>query len=173
MVKTFILALSLLAISLPASAQPIEQIISSAQNGNSGSQFELGRAYHRGMGIEKDLIEARRWYKAAAEAGHVEAQFYYGWLFFNGRGVDADPAEAAKWFQLAANKGHLVSTFNMGRLYMAGSGVPQDVVRGYAYLLAAREKGHKDAEDMILEVSATLTEDQKAQAIALASQLTN
>ncbi|MFX0203587.1 MAG: aspartyl protease family protein [Candidatus Hodarchaeota archaeon] len=45
-----------------------------AETGNASIQYHLGCMYHRGYGVEKDISQAIRWYKEAAEQGNVKAQ---------------------------------------------------------------------------------------------------
>ena len=44
------------------------------QNGDAEAQFKLAQAYENGDGVEKDLSEAEKWYRKAAEQGHAEAK---------------------------------------------------------------------------------------------------
>ena len=44
-----------------------------AEQGNDDAQYELGRAYYYGNGVEEDDAEAVKWYKKAAEQGNSDA----------------------------------------------------------------------------------------------------
>eukprot|EP00729_Bicosta_minor_P022491 gene22491-biopygen729 len=72
------------------------------------AQCNLGIMYANGKGVEKDHVEAAKWYRMAgmaAEAGDAIAQFNLGIFYYNGEGVDQDFYKALKWVQLAAAQG--------------------------------------------------------------------
>lgn len=60
---------------------------------------DLGWCYFKGEGIEKNAVEAARWWRIAARQGHPDAQYLYGWCLDNGYGVAENKTEAAQWFQ--------------------------------------------------------------------------
>lgn len=49
---------------------PIAKLTSEAEQGNSESQYLLGRAYDEGTLVPRNLIEAISWYQKAADQGH-------------------------------------------------------------------------------------------------------
>ncbi|HEX8470442.1 MAG TPA: tetratricopeptide repeat protein [Brevundimonas sp.] len=49
-------------------------MLTSAQAGDVRAMFRTGRNYEIGMGIGRDLFEARRWYRQAADAGDPDAR---------------------------------------------------------------------------------------------------
>ena len=57
--------------------------------------------YRSGDGVEKDLTEAIKWFKKAAEQGHEDAKWELANMYENGDGVDRDIAEAVKWYNEA------------------------------------------------------------------------
>ena len=38
------------------------------------AQYELGKCYHEGKGVEKDMAEAVKWYRLAAEQDNTDAK---------------------------------------------------------------------------------------------------
>ena len=54
----------------------------------------------------KDLNEAIKWFKTAAENNDAESQYMLGGIYLNGLGVEKNNTEAAKYFKLAADQGH-------------------------------------------------------------------
>ncbi|NMD20841.1 MAG: SEL1-like repeat protein, partial [Verrucomicrobia bacterium] len=44
-----------------------------AEQGSAVAQFDLGKRYLTGDGLEKNLQEARKWFEAAAKQGHAGA----------------------------------------------------------------------------------------------------
>ena len=102
----------------------------SAENGNAVAQYMIGNIYYFGglyepgvyepfdgrftsftkfTGVEKNHIEAVKWFNLAADNGHAEAQFMLGECYYNGYGVKQDYKEAAKWYELAAKQGHALA----------------------------------------------------------------
>ena len=105
----------------------------------------LGIAYHQGEGVEKDLNEAFRWVRKAAEAGHDTAIFFVGTSYENGEGVAKDVAEAVRWYRKAAEAGHPLAMFNLGNAYSNGEGVGKDLSEGVRWYRKAADAGNSDA----------------------------
>ncbi len=61
--------------------------------------------YERGEGVPKDLAEAMKWYRFAAEQDFSPAQYRFGLANANGDGVPKDEVEAYTWINLAAKAG--------------------------------------------------------------------
>jgi len=58
-------------ISIPTTNNPdIVNLLSNAQAGDSIAQYQLGNRYSAGEGVSKDVVEAVRWYRLAADQGH-------------------------------------------------------------------------------------------------------
>ena len=54
---------------------------------------------------KKNYIEAKKFFKKAAEQGHVDAQYYLGRCYEEGKGVSKNLSEAKKWYQKAVDQG--------------------------------------------------------------------
>jgi hypothetical protein len=76
-----------------------------AEQGNAVAQTILGVLFHRGLGVQQDVEEARRWYHLAAEQGLASAQYYLGRLYVESAGTERDPVQAFMWMDLAASQG--------------------------------------------------------------------
>ena len=76
-----------------------------ADKGDAESQYNLGTAYDKGLGVAKDSIEAFKWFRLAAEQGHAHSQFRVGDMYMSGDGVAKNAGEAIKWFRKAAEQG--------------------------------------------------------------------
>ena len=46
----------------------------SALQGVPAAQFNLGNMYYLGKGVERDLVEAEKWYRLAEEKGYRNAK---------------------------------------------------------------------------------------------------
>jgi len=77
-----------------------------AEQGDASSQYQLGNAYHRGVGVKKDNDEGLKWLRKAADQGEADAQAMLGDAYHNGWGVAKDDKEAAKWLHKAVIQGN-------------------------------------------------------------------
>lgn len=57
-----------------------------------------------GTGITKDVTEANRWYRKAAEAGNADAMHNLGRAYHEGFGISRDQREAARLIIAALKK---------------------------------------------------------------------
>jgi hypothetical protein len=55
--------------------------------------------------VAKDMVEAVRWYRLAADQGFAKSQANLAVAFIEGTGVAKDPAEAQRWLLKAAQQG--------------------------------------------------------------------
>ena len=68
--------------------------------------FAVGACYDIGEGVDKDMGEAVKWYRKAAEQGHSAAQCNLGMCCDNGEeGVAKDGVKAVKWYRKSAEQG--------------------------------------------------------------------
>ena len=87
-----------------------------AAQDNALAQYELGALYHRGAGVDRDLIRASRWYERSAEQGYGEAQYRLGNMYLMGEGVRQSDTEASHWLEKAAQQGHADARNNLAKL---------------------------------------------------------
>lgn len=67
---SFILLFSFISAIMTFGAN-ISELKNKAEQGNAEAQYSLGVCYRCGDGVEKNLEEAIKWYKKAAEQGVV------------------------------------------------------------------------------------------------------
>jgi TPR repeat protein len=65
-----------------------QEIKAKAERGNARAQYNLGLCYKNGEGVEKDYVEAVKWFRKAAEQGHAGSQFMLGARYYYGEGVE-------------------------------------------------------------------------------------
>jgi len=82
--------------------QTVEEIKAKAESGDADSEFELAVHYANADGVPRDLAEAAKWYRKAADQNIAKAQFNLGLCYYHGQGVAKDLHEAVKWFRKAA-----------------------------------------------------------------------
>ena len=96
-----------LSVSSVIAADDIEKLSESAKAGDAESQYKMGRAYDKGKGVEKDEVEATRWYARAGRQGHKKALYELGHQYFFGSGkVPFDRVRSYAFWDLAAARGH-------------------------------------------------------------------
>jgi hypothetical protein len=76
-----------------------------AETGDAKAQYNLGRCYANSLGVARDMAEAVKWYRKAAEQNNAQAQVALGGYYeFN---VQDDPwhiKEAMQWYRRAAQQ---------------------------------------------------------------------
>ena len=96
---------------------------------------------------QKNIPEAIRLYRRAAEAGNATAAGIYG--NFCNEGFDgyikADKKEAVKWWSTAALNGDGQSAYRLGMCYFTGDNAPKDTEIALKYFNNAVKCGYKDA----------------------------
>lgn len=127
------------------SGPTIEALRQRALGGDATAQLELGFELMM-RNSEADLLEARRWLRAAMEAGNAEAKNAYGGLLMNGGGGPRDETEGRRLIEEAAAEGSVGANMSLSAAYRNGSGVfPRDLPRAFAHMRAAAERAVGDA----------------------------
>lgn len=76
--------------------------------GDPEGQFQVGRMYLDGAGVESNPRMAANWLRSAADKGHVGAQATLGELIFVGRpGLPRRPVEGLAWLTVARERAQL------------------------------------------------------------------
>lgn len=127
----------------------INQLWLPAHRGDPNAQYSLGLMYGSGNGIAKNLTEAAKWYRRAADQGHAKAQAMLGLLFNTGQGVPQSHTEAVKWWRKAADQGDPDARFNLGMAYWKGEGVAQDFDKASALFRSMAPAGSSYARSVL------------------------
>jgi TPR repeat protein len=78
---------------------------SRADQGDAHAQAMLGRAYFEGLGVRRDLGEAKHWLDLAVAQNEPDGMFFLGLMYEHGWGVPADEPRGLKLFDRAAALG--------------------------------------------------------------------
>ena len=73
--------------------------------GHAGSAFNLGLMFGNGMGFQKDMSEAFKWFKLAADRGLAQGHLNVGGLYLHGDGVEKNLTNAYHYIRIAADEG--------------------------------------------------------------------
>lgn len=131
-----------------------------AQKGVAPAQYELGKLYERGQGVDKDLIEARALFEKAAEAGHVNAMYDYALFLAEGEGGAKSESGAVSWFEDAAKHGLVDAQYNLGVVHAEGIGTTKDLAKALFWFEVAAMAGDEGAAQEVanLRTRVSMTE---------------
>lgn len=101
-------------------SQDIEQLTTSATNGDLDSQFDLAISYFHGNGAKQDYKKAFFWFEKAAIQDEPTSQFNLGMMYDEGLGVNENNNKAKEWYLKAADKGYCGAYQNLGLGYELG-----------------------------------------------------
>lgn len=117
-----------------------------ADEGHAEAQYQLGRLYDYGLGVNCDKYAATQWYKKAAEQGHSDAQYDLGYNYIEGEGTETDYAQGRYWIEKAKRQGNANADVMLGGIYEHGRGVPEDLGKAFEYYLQAAKAGVKEGQ---------------------------
>ncbi len=135
----------------------LETVTPLANDGDNTAQYLLGTLYYHGLGVEKNLVEAMKWFTLAAEKGNAKAQVSLGTMYLTGDGTSKNHKEAFRWLKLAAEQGDALGQAKLGLAYMKGKGVYQDRVLAHMWLSLAIDNGEDDAVSVREEIENRMT----------------
>jgi len=143
--------LIILSPSLTHSSMPSGSAHDSMDSG-ANSEYEAGKNFLHGRGIEKDPVKALEHFQKAAELGHIEAPGAIGYFYSVGLVVDKDDAKAAEHFQKGSEKGSALAKFNLGRFHLDGKGGLSGAETGLALMEEAAASGLTEAHAALADI---------------------
>jgi TPR repeat protein len=90
--------------------------------GNASAMVFLGALYAQGSGVPKDLTEAAKWLRKAADAGNAVAMDGLGQMYANGQGLPVDAAQAVVWYRKAIENNNAPAMYHLGLMLETGDG---------------------------------------------------
>lgn len=126
----------------------IEYMGSAAIRGITLAQLDMGIANLQGIGVEKNLDHARKWFQKARKNGSLDALYNLA-MTYEEEGPSQDINKAIELYKEGVAKGHVDCSFALWLIYSQG----QDVDLAFFYLCKAAEKGHPDALAQIRQIS--------------------
>jgi TPR repeat protein len=121
--------------------------------------------------VEKNLKEAIKWFRRAAEHDNPHAQFSLGEIYSGDEYGLKDDKEAFKWYRMAAEEDYVGAQAKLGLMYHTGRGVAQDNMQAYAWDQIAAINGYAAAKRNQNLISRGMTPEQRTQAEALAKAM--
>ena len=107
-----------------------------AQEGFHDAVLAMGWFYLNGVGVEKNLQEAREWYRKSARQGEPKALYSLGEIEY----TQQNYRDALTWFTRASEKGHAKSLYWIGKLYYKGYGVERNRKKAFQLFHQAAKK---------------------------------
>lgn len=100
-----------------------------ANKDKAEAQYQLGIIYYHGLGVRKNLSEAKKWLRKASLRGDASAQGALGVLYGNGEGDWKNCGEAEKWLLKSAEQVNDSAQLNLGIFYTSESCGKTDAVK--------------------------------------------
>ena len=95
-----------------------DRCLIAANQGDAEAQNYLGLMYYNGIGgVQKNYLEAVKWYTKSANQGIAGAQFTLASMYDRGQGVPQNYLEAVKWYTKAASQGYAHAQNNLAFMY--------------------------------------------------------
>ncbi len=138
-----------------------------ADSGDAEAQYWLGQAYRLGKGTIQNLAVAEEYYAKAAAQGNLAAADNYGLLLFN-RG---EKDRSIPYLRSAADRGDARAQYMLGLAHFNADGIERDWPRAYALLSLANKQGLEQATAALQQIDQHISEDQRAQGLALAETM--
>jgi TPR repeat protein len=128
-----------------------------AQEGDLAAMRNVAHLLRHGLGVEKDLDKAARWYASAANRGLTGAQVNLAELFFSGEGLPQSYEMAGQWYARAARAGHAHAQFKLAEMIEAGQISPGNLDLAKKLYGWAIDAGHSGALDHYRQMEARQT----------------
>jgi hypothetical protein len=148
---------------------PLSVLERQAEDGNIEAQAKLGSKYLFGDGVPKDLALAFKWSYRAAIAGNSLAARNVAKAYLSGLGISQNKQAAFEWCWIAANRDDANAQGALAAFYRNGEAVGKDIALAYAWALIRENAGDKRILPLFNALEQNLIEDQKSEAIALAT----
>ena len=89
----------------------------------SYKMVDIGFAYQKGIGVNRNYDTALFWYRKSAELNNANGMFNIGLCYHEAWGVPRNYDSSLKWYLKAAELGHEIAMRNIGGMYKVGHSV--------------------------------------------------
>jgi uncharacterized protein len=136
-----------------------------AQMGDAPCQLQIGWHHEEGKGVPRNLQEAMRWYRAAADQHDPRAAENLGLMYERGKGVAKNCKTAVEWYARGALWNDHNSLYSLGRMYQFGFGVKEDRAKAHAYFRQSGALGNLKAREALATFDRFVFPDPQSAAI--------
>lgn len=124
-------------------ADGVKILREATDRGEADATYALGELYREGIGVDRSIIQALKYYKKAIDLGYTPAMIGMSLLYATGKGVASDNNKAIELLEKAASQGDASAYRILGLIYESGNyGITPDLKLAREYLLKA-----SDAQD--------------------------
>ena len=128
----------------------VESYHQAAKTGDPEAQYQYGRCFEQGCGVEKDMEEALFWFTRAANRGHARACICLG-KYIQSESGDSVSQDAEKWFRMGAETGNAEAQYAYGEFLEKNAGVSVGKQTAEQWFRLAAENGHTGAKQKLSE----------------------
>lgn len=139
--KTELAVLYLLAPDAPAHDVDAVRLLHSAARHDPKGAFVLGLCYQQERGVQRNLVQAARWYRKAAHQRFAAAENNLAFLYNTGGGIRADHAAGFEWYRRAAEDGIDDATLTVARLLLTSAEPMRDRHEAMVWFAIAQQVG--------------------------------
>jgi TPR repeat protein len=107
---------------------------------------DVAHCYEEAIAVKKDLNQAFKFHKLAANLGNRNSQFSVGWFFEHGIAVAENPRLAFYHYKAAANLGNSNAQYKLGYAYEHGLGVKRNFEFALPFYHRAVKRNHTLAQ---------------------------
>ncbi|MBQ8452827.1 MAG: sel1 repeat family protein [Prevotella sp.] len=123
----------------------IQKLQKEADEGHQDAQYELGRRYYLGDGVERDLSSTIKYISMAASQQHPAARLMMGRFYLDGEIMPCNKNAAFHIFTQLSRENHPLGTFHLAYCYENGIGVNKDTQTALSLYERAIALGYLDA----------------------------
>lgn len=120
--------------------------LNAAKAGYAPAYFRMGFLYENGLGTEKNIEEAVKWYFKSAESGNADAQLIMSKAATNGIGTVRDDQQALVWLMRSADQKNAEAEFYLGMAYFSGALVDKNLDKALEWLNRSAEQGYAQSQ---------------------------
>jgi hypothetical protein len=125
----------------------VKLYLEAANQNNYQAQINLGLCYEKGLGVKKNMQEAGRWYKKAADQGSLWGIKNLANISLTSTDSPNSKIKAIQLYKQAADLGDAESQRIIGMSMLEGSyGLQQDYDSGYKLIQSSADKGDEGAK---------------------------
>ena len=131
-----------------------------AELGERYAEYAVGMMYLQGKDVPKDTFKARQYILDSALKGSAEALYRVGLMLQEGMEFQQNYQTAAVFFHRLAMHHYSPAYVMLGEIYWKGNAAPRDLVRAFVWMSIAASKNNRQAEVLLKQLKAQMTEDE-------------
>ena len=129
--------------------------------GNVKAQNALGHLHRKGLGVETNIEESRKWYGRSASSGDRVGQFSLGDIVRETAKTEKEMAQAIILLEKSAMQDYAPAQFTLGEIHKNGEGVPLNMAEAYFWTTLAVKNNYKKAKPLQENLEASISAEDK------------